>query len=357
MNKDIYKEKLMGAIIGRFAGCALGAPVELMEIGELINFAKSINQSFPPIDYFEKAPNPDGERYKVGKGRHFTKPEMCFLSTDDDITYTLLSLLMMEKHGNNLSTEHVSQFWMKYLPIECTYTAERTTLTNLFNGVNSETAAIPNNTELEYIGAAIRIDGYGYVHPGNPEASVALAYQDAYLSHRDSGLHSALYFAALISMAFTSTDIIQSMHQALKYVPKESEFYKEISWALSIIDEVPNYQVANDLVTKRFKGMSWVHAINNACLTVWGINLGKDNYTLGISETVAMAYDNDCTAATVGSVLGAYLGIDQIDKKWYNPWNNKLLSYLKDIESFKLDDVIERFYILGIKNIDNQKKN
>jgi ADP-ribosylglycohydrolase len=61
--------------------------------------------------------------------------------------------------------------------------------------------------------------------------------------------------------------------------------------------------------------MSWVHAINNVWLTVWGINIGKDDYTKGISETVAMAYDNDCTAATVGSVLGAYLGIEAIDKK------------------------------------------
>lgn len=357
MNKDLYKEKLMGAIIGRFAGCALGAPVELMEIGELINFAVSINQTFPPTDYFEKAPNPDGERYLVGKGRHFTKTDMKFLSTDDDITYTLLSLLMMEKHENNLSTKHVSEFWMKYLPIECTFTAERTTLTNLFNGVDPLEAAIPNNTELEYIGAAIRIDGYGFVHPGNPKAAVALAYQDAYLSHRDSGLHSALYFTALISLAFTSTDITQSMIEALEYVPKSSVFYKEISWALSMIDEVPNYQVANDIVTKRFKGMSWVHAINNACLTVWGINLGKDNYTKGISETVAMAYDNDCTAATVGSVLGAYLGIDNIDKKWYLPWNNKILSYLKGIDSFKLDNVIDRFYLLGVKNINEKNKN
>ena len=114
-----------------------------------------------------------------------------------------------------------------------------------------------------------------------------------------------------------------------------------------------DYLHANKLVTDRFEGMSWVHAINNACLTVWGIHFGKNNFEKGISETVAMAYDNDCTGATVGSVLGAYLGIDAIDTKWYKPWNNRILSYLKGIDEFKLDDVINRFYILGINN-DNQ---
>jgi ADP-ribosylglycohydrolase len=133
------------------------------------------------------------------------------------------------------------------------------------------------------------------------------------------------------------------MYEALKYIPKNGELHKELTWALSIKDDVLDYRVANDLVTKRYEGMSWVHAINNACLTVWGIYLGKDNYQKGISETVAMAYDNDCTGATVGSVLGAYLGIDAIDSKWYKPWNNRVLSYLIGIEEFQLDDIIGRF--------------
>ena len=202
----------------------------------------------------------------------------------------------------------------------------------------------------------MNIQGLPGKQAAKPQESLALAYEDAYLSHRDSGLHSAMYFSALISLAFTSKDIDKSMHQALDFIPKDSEFYKQIKWALSIIDNVPDYMTANKLVTERFPGMSWVHAINNACLTVWGIHLGKNSYTKGISETVAMAYDNDCTAATVGSVLGAYLGIDCIDPKWYKPWNNKILSYLKGIESFELDDVIERFFKLGLIN-SNLKKN
>ena len=38
VNDQVYLNKLKGAIYGRFAGCALGAPVELLSIGELKSF-------------------------------------------------------------------------------------------------------------------------------------------------------------------------------------------------------------------------------------------------------------------------------------------------------------------------------
>lgn len=347
--KKEYKDKLKAAIIGRFAGCALGAPVEMMEIGKLKNYCKEINQEFPPTNYFKEAPNPDGVRYKYGKGRDFTTTDMKYLSTDDDIMYTLLSLIMMEEL-EEFTTKNIAKYWVDYLPLDCTYTAEHTTLENLLNGVEYDIAYKGKLDETDYIGAAIRIDGYGYVNPGNPEEAIRLAYQDAYLTHRDQGLHSALYFTALLSLAFTSKDIENSLYEALNYIPKESTFHKEIQWALSIKEEVINYDIANKLVTERYPGMSWAHATNNACLTVWGIYLGRESFEKGITETVAMAYDNDCTTATVGSVLGAYHGMKQIDEKWYTPWNNKILSYLNNKKWFELDDVIERFYRLGIKN-------
>jgi ADP-ribosylglycohydrolase len=160
-----------------------------------------------------------------------------------------------------------------------------------------------------------------------------------------------MYFAALISLAFTSNNLIQSMYDALVVIPQDGALFKELSWALSVMEQVTDYTIANRLVTERYPAMSWVHATNNACLTIWGIHLGWNDFTKGISQTVAMAYDNDCTAATVGSVLGAYLGIDAIDPKWYQPWNNRILSYLHGIPEFQLSDVVDRFFRLGTQHL------
>jgi ADP-ribosylglycohydrolase len=251
----------------------------------------------------------------------------------------------------DFTTEDVAKYWIKYLPVECTFTAERTTLVNLLNGFSVSKAKYSQKDEMDYIGAAIRIDGYAYVYPGNPDKAVELAYKDANLSHTEDGLFSALYFAALISMAFTSNDIVSSMEEALQYIPESSNFFQQVKWALEVKEEVINYQIANNYVTKRFPNMSWAHAINNACLTVWGIYIGRNDIEKGITETVAMGYDNDCTAATVGSVLGAYLGISRLHQKWYKSWNDKVLSYLNGINEFSLNDIINRYFSLGKENL------
>ena len=89
--------------------------------------------------------------------------------------------------------------------------------------------------------------------------------------------------------------------------------------------------------------MHRIHTINNAVLTVWGLTIGGDDFTKVIGETVAMGLDNDCTAATAGSIFGAAYGKDAIPKRWYNDFNNKARSYIIGIDSFAIDDMIDRF--------------
>ena len=56
-----------------------------------------------------------------------------------------------------------------------------------------------------------------------------------------------------------------------------------------------------------------------------------------------MGMDNDCNAATVGSIVGASVGIDGIPERWYKPFNNNVRTYLKGYENLKLTDVIDDF--------------
>lgn len=341
ISEEEYLDKLKGAMFGRFAGCALGAPVELLPFEQLESFAKIIGIEYPPINYWLDAPVGYMPRYNA-MGKDFTLSSMKNLPPDDDITYTFMAMLVLEKYGKDFTTSDVAELWKQYLPTQLTYTAERIALENLHNGIDPLMAGETNNPDTQLIGAAIRCDGWAYVNPLDPEKATEFAYRDAYLSHRRSGIYSAMYFAAVISLAFGSDDIVETLKMGLNYIPEHSEFSKQIKWALEIAPNIKDYKDAHEAVTERFPHMDWVHAINNACLTVWGVILGKDDFTKGISQTVAMAYDNDCTAATVGSILGAYKGIDFIPEYWYKPWNNKYISYLKGIGSFDLEDSIHR---------------
>jgi len=347
MDKMSYLKKLQGAIKGRFAGCCLGAPVELIGFNETIDYANKIGFGYPPEKYWPESPRGNTKRYINGTFNEFTSSRMKYLPADDDIIYTVLSLLILEKYGTDFTTEDVAEIWLELLPEECTFTAERITLKNLRNGILPWAAGEYENPDKELIGAAIRCDGWAYVNPGSPQKATDMAHRDAWLTHRGAGLHSAEYFAAVIASAFVSVDIHATLYDCMKFVPQDSFFRSEIEWALSISSDIHNYEEAYHAVTSRHPDMNPVHSINNACLTVWGVLLGKDDFSKGISQTVAMGYDNDCTAATVGSILGAYMGIDKIPSHWYEPWNDLLKSYLIDKPEFSIDDIIKRFYKLA----------
>ncbi len=340
-----FHQKIKGAVVGRFAGCALGAAVELIGFEETLAYAKKLGIVYPPVNYWPDSPRGDTVRYIDGTFREFTLSKMKYLPADDDIIYTILSLLILEKYGRNFSTADVAKAWLQYLPEECTFTAERITLKNLKSGISPALAGDFKNPDKELIGAAIRCDGWAYANPGEPEKAVEMAYRDAYLSHRGSGLYSAMYFAAVIALSFTVDDIYNALGTGLQYIPSDCYFAEQIKWALEVSPQIKNYEDAYLAVTRRFPGMNPVHAVNNACLVVWGVLLGRADFTKGISETVAMAYDNDCTAATVGSILGAFLGIDSIPEYWYEPWNNTVKSYLYCNPEFELDDLVMRFAV------------
>jgi hypothetical protein len=56
-----------------------------------------------------------------------------------------------------------------------------------------------------------------------------------------------------------------------------------------------------------------------------------------------MGYDNDCTAATVGSLVGAVIGGKNIPDHWHTPFRNRCRSYINGHEWFRIHDVCRRF--------------
>lgn len=345
LDKALYQEKLTGAFIARLAACTLGAPVEFWSVEDMERWAKYIGDEFPPRDYWSMIKNPYELRYTKGDFIRYTRDHMNQVPVDDDIAYTLLNLLVVETYGLDFSVEDVAKSWIKYLPMA--YTAEKVTLENLSQGLSVSEACLKNNPYYQWIGADIRSDGFAYMAPGYPEKAAELAYKDASLSHRRNGIYGEMFFAAAQSAAFSVNDPMEAIRIGLSEIPKDCMLAKDIRWALDVCGHIKDYKDARALVDKRFDGMSHAHTNNNACLTIFGLYLGGSDVTRVISETVAMGMDNDCTAATAGSIAGAIAGISNIEAHWYQPFNGCIDSYLKGIESFDIDDVIQRFMTIG----------
>lgn len=340
IQKD-YPERLEGAFLGRNAGCILGAAVEFWPIKKMEALAKENGQSFPPIDYWGYVPESQAKRYNMSPNKAYTKKGMNGVPVDDDIAYTLLGLHVLEEFGPDFTTADIGKTWLKYLPMACT--AEHIALENLKKNVSPYKAGETNNPFCEWIGADIRSDPWGYMAPGWPERAAEMAYRDAYISHRRQGIYGEMFFAAAIAAAFTVNDPIEALKIGLTEIPKNCAMAKAIRWALKESSRIRNYKQARKAVEIKFKGMNQVHTINNACLTIWGLTIGGTDFTKVISETVAMGMDNDCTAATAGSIVGAIVGKKGIPKHWYARFNNTVHSYLIGKRRYSITGILRRF--------------
>ena len=345
-----YEDRLAGALLGRIAGCLLGSIVEGYEIKDMQNLAKANGDEFPPTDYWTTAPGTPGTlRYWKSPIEDYTRGNMRFAPVDDDIMYTMEGLLIMEEYGKDFTTENVGESWLKYVPYG--YTAEEAALRNLKKGFKGEAAALDHNPYLQLIGADIRSDPWAYMAPGHPELAAEFAYRDAMLTHRRIGVYGAMYFAAAEAIAFCVDDPMDALKLAMNEIPQDCLLARSLRWAFKECPNIHSYLEAREAVNKRFPDMPIAHTLNNACLTVFGIHLGGRDFTKVISNTVAMGLDNDCTAATAASIVGAVIGKENLPEHWYRPFNNTVLSYLNGIEEFKIDDLLERFKAQAVKNV------
>ncbi|NLF38846.1 ADP-ribosylglycohydrolase family protein [bacterium] len=336
-----YRDKIEGALIGRFAGCTLGAPVEFWPVDKMERLAAENKMAFPPTDYWKYVYDMKVKRYGVSPVEMYTRDKMDGVPVDDDVTYTLLGLLILEDSGPGFTVDDVGKAWLKYLPYACT--AEDIALKNLKKGVPAELAGEKDNPFCEWIGADIRSDPWGYLAPGWPERAAEMAWRDAYISHRRQGIYGEMFFSAAIAAAFVVDDPVEALKIGLTEIPRECALAKAVRWALRIAPGIKNYKDARAAMDEHFKGMAGVHTNNNACLTIWGITIGGTDFTRVISEVVAMGMDNDCTAATAGSIVGAVIGRKAIPAKWCKRFNDKVYSYMIKRPVFRISDLAKRF--------------
>lgn len=340
---DLY-DRIYGGWLGRCAGCLFGKPYEGWRREKIYNLLKATD-NFPPTHYTTT----DG--YADVFAALDIDPNIAWINNvsympeDDDTNYPLIALKLLERNGRDFTSGDVANTWLKDLPIFHLFTAERIAYRNLVNLREPPESGHYHNPCREWIGAQIRADFMGYINPGRMSTAADMAWRDAVVTHVKNGVYGEMMIAAMISAAFTTTDIRAIIQAGLDVIPQNCRLRTEIDEALSWYDGGISETEALERIAAKWDETNlhdWCHTISNAVICVTALVYGEGDFTHTLSVSLRGALDTDCNAATVGSILGVMMGAKALPAQWIDPLQDTLLSGVDGFGIVKISDMAKR---------------
>jgi len=334
-------DRLEGAWVGRAVGNTMGKPVEGLTRTEVRAYLEGTGQ-WPQTGYLRFAESlPPGVTALHGSARVATLGNFTEVPRDDDLDWTILGLLVLEKYGTELTSQDIATEWLDRLPFTQTFTAERVAYRNLANGLQPPATATTANPYREWIGALIRGDAFGYVSPGDPGRAARLVLQDARISHVGNGTYGEMWAAAFVAAGLTATALSEAFDVALRVVPPRSRLAEALGEVRALRQQGAGAEEAVDWIDERLGHYNWVHTINNAAIIATGLLWGN-SFVEAIAITVGAGRDTDSTAATVGSVYGAVHGASAIPAELVGTTHRRIRSSVRDFDRVPIDELVER---------------
>lgn len=353
--------KIHGAWLGRIAGCILGKPFEMNLSQDEIKAYLECANAYPLSNYVP------AQSFHPRVLRRDCVPSMDgyveYAQEDDDLNYMCLAVKLLENHGSDFKSLDVGLNWLGSMPFLWTWGPEHVVYLNLAialgehkaTDIDLEQVTSYLNPGIEWIGAQIRADVYGYVSPNNLESAAEFAWRDAYLTHRKSGLYGAMWVAAMNAAAFTLLDPEAIIMAGLSQIPKNSRFseciLQTVEWAKAddewqttgyrIVEHFDQYGVVGTMNNAACVAAALIHGMKDRCLTPPQV------FEKTITTAVQLAYDTDCNGATAGSIVGLVLGAHFLPEKWVGPLNDTMRTSVVGFGRVGIAEMAQRTYALS----------
>jgi ADP-ribosylglycohydrolase len=336
------------AFLGRVCGCILGKPFEFdPTLAELRGVLEPAGE-WPLRDYVTEATN---ARLRAPQPQwpELVRERIRHVAEDDDLNYTVLAMLLLEDHGADFTPADVRRLWLRQLPIAATFGPERTQLlaaglaTLAGDEQTGEHCADVLNPADEHCGALIRADAYGYACPGRPALAARLAWQDAVTTHRRTGVYACMYVAAAVAEALVADpdDRLGPLERATAVLPRRSRLAAIVRESLDLVAAAGDWCSAYEAVHDRFNDYSHCRVYQEIGTLAVTMRFAAD-VGHGIGLQVCQGNDTDSFGATAGSLLGALLGPQALERRWVEPFGDRIHLALATFHEQSLSALAER---------------
>lgn len=290
INQKDYYNKVYGGWMGKNIGGTLGGPVEGKKELLQLTFYPNLSKEGP-------LPN-------------------------DDLDLQLVWLHALEQYGPSLTARELGQEWVEHVFFP--YDEYGYGITNLRRGIFPPVSGWFNNPFNNCMGSPIRSEIWSMIAPGSPKVAAHYAYEDAIVDHAGGeGVYGEVFFAAIESAAFIESDKDRLLDIGLSFIPEDCRTAKAVVDLREWHAEGKSWTEARELVLKHHGRDNFTDAPQNIAFTILGLLYGND-FEDAILKAVNCGYDTDCTAATLGAILGILLGRYALPEKWITPIGDRI---------------------------------
>ena len=318
LNRKMYLDRVSACWIGKNIGGTIGAPYE----GD------------PNMQDISGFATPPGEPMP-----------------NDDLDLQIIWLTAVEDRGIYSITPRVlGEYWLNYVVPYC----------NEYGNAkaNMKLGLLPpycgeylNEQWKNSNGAWIRTEIWACLFPGFPQYAVKYAYMDACVDHGlGEGTYAAMFTAALESAAFFENDIRKLIDVGLSYIPENCRVAKSVKLAIELYDKGTDFKDARNTIVKESEDLGLFQAPANLSFVILGLLYGEGDYKKSMIYAVNCGDDTDCTAATIGSIMGLMHGTEFVPKDWQEYIGDKIVSSYIDCayprREYTCSRLTERIYQL-----------
>ena len=285
LNFETYRKKVYGCFIGKNIGGTIGTPYESKrEMQDIEGFVTKPGEVLP----------------------------------NDDLDLQLVWLKAVEDTGSlGLDSKRLGEFWISYItPHWNEYGISKK---NMKAGLLPPLSGDAFNSWRDSNGAWIRTEIWAALAPACPDVALKYAFEDASVDHgMGEGTTAAVFVAAMESAAYVISDIRTLINIGLSKIPETSRVAMSIRLLLDCYDKGIGYRQTREIIRESNSdiGDGWFEAPSNVAYAMLGLLYGEGDFKKSVIYATNCGDDTDCTAATVGAILGIIGGIEGIPVDW-----------------------------------------